>query len=158
VPRLTRPPIDRLLPRLLFGDRGYLSPCWIWPGSTDGRGYGTITTGSKIDGTKRPERVHRVTYLYFVGSIPEGYEIDHLCRVSACCNPEHLEAVTAEENRRRGKLGILAPMRCPQGHEFTAENRLSANRFGHRRCRRCHRERARLDRRARGVPVRNLRS
>lgn len=76
-------------------DRGYATPCWIWQ-LTGSEGYGT----TKVNGVSRA--AHRVYYERDVGPIPDGLEIDHLCRVRRCCNPEHLEPVTHAENVRRG--------------------------------------------------------
>jgi hypothetical protein len=71
------------------------SGCWEW-------------TGAKQDayGLFKPKdglvcRAHRASYEHYVGPIPFGYHIDHLCRNTMCVNPEHLEAVTAQENYRR---------------------------------------------------------
>lgn len=84
--------------RLLSGyteeDRGYKTNCWIWSNGSD-ENYGKVS----VDGRDRP--AHRVMYEEQVGPIPSGLEIDHLCRVRRCVNPEHLEPVTAKENVRR---------------------------------------------------------
>lgn len=79
-------------------DRGYETPCWIWTGSTIRSGYGRLMY--------RGEQVlaHRRYYEHHVGPIPEGLTIDHLCRVRACVNPDHLEPVTNAENVRRGGI------------------------------------------------------
>lgn len=71
------------------------SGCWVWDGSTDGRGYGIVTVKGKL------AKAHRVFYERFVGPISEGLELDHVCRNRLCCNPEHLDAVTHGENQRR---------------------------------------------------------
>lgn len=74
-----------------------VSGCWIWQGNTNnGKGYFRVS--------HRGERiyVHRWYYERFVGPIPEGLQLDHLCRNRNCCNPEHLEPVTQAENLRRG--------------------------------------------------------
>jgi hypothetical protein len=68
--------------------------CRIWPGAVD-RGYGRVW----VDG--RAKRVHRVVWELKHGPIPEGMTIDHLCRVRACCNTEHMELVSQGENVRR---------------------------------------------------------
>lgn len=69
--------------------------CWIWTGALTGAGYGQFGGGGKKSYT------HRWAYQAHVGPIPDGLELDHLCRVRACCNPDHLEPVTHEENTRR---------------------------------------------------------
>ena len=99
-------------------------------------GYGKV----KIDG--RMVAVHRLAYELFVGPIPEGLELDHLCRVRDCANPEHLEAVTHAENVRRGRIGVLRPPipeTCRAGHPLTEENLLSP-RDRRWRCRECKNE------------------
>jgi len=69
--------------------------CWLWTGAQDGHSYGQIN----IDG--RPEKSHRLAYRLYIGEIPSSLTIDHLCRVTLCVNPEHLEPVTLSENTRR---------------------------------------------------------
>src|SRR5690606_13797613 len=65
--------------------------CWEWTGALNSRGYGCVGIDSKRYLT------HRVAYEALVGPIPEGLTIDHLCRNKVCCNPAHLEPVTARE-------------------------------------------------------------
>jgi DNA-binding XRE family transcriptional regulator len=74
-------------------DCGYETPCWVWLRNINEKGYGKI--GWKT-------RAHRAYYERFVGPIPEGMMLDHLCRIRACVNPDHLEPVTNGENVRRG--------------------------------------------------------
>lgn len=69
---------------------------WSLAVKTNNKGYRVLSVG---DG--QTEYAHRVAYRLYVGPIPEGQEIDHLCRVRWCCNPAHLEAVTHKENLRR---------------------------------------------------------
>lgn len=91
------------------------SGCWLWQGAKKENGYGVVIHES------RKWRVHRLVYTVMVGPIPEGLQIDHLCFVRECCNPAHLEAVTADENRRRRKN---APSRdqCKRGHPLVPGN------------------------------------
>lgn len=72
--------------------------CWLWQGAKNPDGYG------QMDHRWFTFGAHRVSYLAFVGPIPEGLVIDHLCRVRHCVNPAHLEAVTSAENIRRGLM------------------------------------------------------
>lgn len=94
----------RIIPfetRYVVEDRGYITPCWVWQGCTvngqnrPGPGYGILTL--------RHQKLlaHRFAYERYVGPIPEGLQIDHLCYVTNCVNPEHMEPVTAAENVRR---------------------------------------------------------
>lgn len=114
---------------------GFVSPCWVWVGGRNGLGYGELY----VPGQKHRPRTHRLAYNLAVGEIPEGLEIDHLCRVRACCNPEHLEAVTHAVNMaRRMPYGRT---HCFKGHPLTPDNvYVGAN---GRQCRTCRREASR---------------
>lgn len=83
-------------------DRGYTTPCWIWQSFLT-KGYGSIREHGKRF------KIHRVFYERYVGQIPEGLVLDHLCRQPACCNPSHLESVTMKVNMQRGCNTILTP-------------------------------------------------
>ena len=68
--------------------------CWIWTGRLN-QGYG------QVDFDGRSWMAHRVVYEHFTGPIAPGLELDHLCYITACCNPAHLEPVTRAENIAR---------------------------------------------------------
>lgn len=76
-------------------DRGYLTPCWVW-GLDTRNGYGCIRRAGQSMGA------HVAMWTDRHGPVPPGLQLDHLCRVRACCNPDHLEPVTAAVNTRRG--------------------------------------------------------
>lgn len=97
--------------------------CWLWTGSMNGHGYGTLHTCT--NGKPKMYMVHRVTYELAKGVIPPKLVIDHLCRITNCVNPDHLEAVTDKVNVLRGigKSAIRARQtHCVNGHEFTQVN------------------------------------
>lgn len=71
--------------------------CWVWTGALN-TGYGRVHVGPG----RRSAYGHRVLYEMLVGPVPEGLDLDHLCRNRACCNPDHLEPVTRQENLLRG--------------------------------------------------------
>lgn len=76
--------------------------CWLWTGSANREGYGRF----HYDG--RPGYAHRWVYEHFFGGIPNGLEIDHLCRNKSCVNPFHLEAVPHIVNTRRRDAALAA--------------------------------------------------
>lgn len=126
--------LTRLFKYVVVEDRGYKTPCWVWHGGLSDRGYGKCWTGEKR------ERFHIVMFTFFKGPVPEGLELDHLCRVRPCGNPDHVEPVTHQENIRRGETGIVnrSKTHCHKGHEFTPENTRKIK--GGRSCRQCSRD------------------
>lgn len=107
--------------------------CWNWTGTVAAHGYGM---------TNRTY-VHRMAYEEFVGPIPDGLQIDHLCRNRCCFNPDHLEAVTPAENMRRGEAPSAMSLRegrCHNGHPRTPENTYIRPDKGTAMCRDCARE------------------
>jgi len=108
-----------------------LTGCWLWTAAvknhTPGRDYGAIHYA------QRQQSAHRVVYELCVGPIPEGLQIDHLCRTPRCVNPSHLEPVTSKENARRGIWGMKT--HCPQGHPYDEANTYTHG--GKRFCRKC---------------------
>ena len=113
--------INRVLSKVVRTDG-----CWFWVASINPQGYGNISV------KKRTVGAHRFSYEAFVGPIPEGLQIDHLCRNRRCVNPDHLEPVTGKENRHRA---ALAQTHCKRGHAFTEETTYW---YGNKRqCRKC---------------------
>lgn len=110
------------------------SGCWLWSGTTYLGGYGRFTTE-----TRSQQAAHRWAYEHYRGPVPSGLQLDHLCRVRCCVNPDHLEAVTARVNTLRGRGRTsqnAAKTHCVRGHEFTPENtRILVT--GKRNCREC---------------------
>ena len=113
--------------------------CWVWQGCRH-QGYGQINTGSRKDGTRRVKGAHIVSYNLFKGEIPNGLEIDHLCRNRACVNPDHLEAVPHQVNTVRSPIVVWkarkARTHCTRGHEYSEVN-THIERDGSRSCRQC---------------------
>lgn len=86
-------------------DTGHQTPCWLWTRYLVGDGYACLYER----GTGKPLLAHRLYYEHHRGAIPEGLELDHLCRQTACVNPEHLEPVTTAVNQQRGNAAKLNP-------------------------------------------------
>lgn len=111
------------------------SGCWIWQAADNGRGYGVVY----FEG--RQQLAHRAIYTILVGDIPNGFEVDHLCRVVQCVNPEHLQAVTPRVNKLRSE-GITAinarKTECPAGHPYDVANTYFHEATNRRRCRACN--------------------
>lgn len=128
----------------------------MWTGALFGPGYGHI--GWQVNNQQFHRGVHRVMYEAFVGPIPDGYDVDHLCHDPRncqparafdcphrrCCNPEHLAATTRQKNLLRGGTTVAAraaKTHCPVGHPYDEQN--TSVRRQRRHCRECDRRRAR---------------
>jgi len=123
--------------------------CWQWIASLTHKGYALFHVGSKKDGTNRMATAHLLAYKTLVGPVPDGKQLDHLCRNRGCVNPSHLEPVTGSENCLRGLTGANMAIRegakthCPKGHPYD-DNNTGRKADGSRYCRTCARERMRL--------------
>jgi hypothetical protein len=102
--------------------------CWLWNASTDGQGYGKLRVGKKF------MPAHIFAYEAEEGAVPEGLELDHLCRVRLCVRPSHLEIVTHKVNCQRRSLHNRKRF-CKNGHELTLENLYTHTHY--RECRKC---------------------
>ena len=130
--------IERILDRITISDTG----CWIYPNQNH-QGYGrTQEFDPSFPKGYRNLSTHRVTYEYLKGPIPEGLVLDHLCVTPACCNPDHLEPVTHQENCRRAHAG---QMKCRKaGHDWTDPHNLYHFADGRRYCGECARQRQKV--------------
>lgn len=144
--RKKKPILDKFFEKIEITDS-----CWIWHGARSEEGYGLFTAH---DGGGN---AHRTSYVIFIGEIPDGYQIDHLCRNRSCVNPDHLEPVTPKTNIRRSvpfrdfsHVGNhqRAKTHCPKGHEYKEGNFRTYLRTGTGKpfkvCIACSREYARI--------------
>ena len=120
------------------------SGCWFWNGFIRSNGYAAFWTGS------RKVYAHRYAFEIFIGPIPIGQDIDHLCRNRRCVNPTHLEPVTRLVNLSRGQHPNMqafvlqqATGKCRSGHELTELNVSYRASNGREVCRICNRARCR---------------
>ena len=131
--RAAKPIADRIHESVKITPDG----CWEW---TKSRlyGYGQMFVGSWTDNSRRTQRAHRVSYETFIGPIPEGFQIDHLCNNRACVNPEHLEPVSPRLNSVRRSSRMRGVEVCPKGHAQNEDTTYQEG--GVTRCRPCDRK------------------
>jgi hypothetical protein len=118
------------------------SGCWLWTGAIGGGGYGHFRLGRIVRAS------HRIAYEAMRGQHAAGLELDHLCRVTTCVNPWHLEAVTHKVNMHRS-ISPVAQQRlktaCPLGHPYDYVGPNGKNVA--RRCYRCRLETNKINKR-----------
>lgn len=126
-------------------DAPHLGRCWIWLTKSNAP-YGDFRVGH------RTIKAYRFAYELLIGPVPAGLDLDHLCRITLCVNPDHLEPVTRAENTIRGLGGINQAIKthCPQGHPYDEAN-THRTKVGGRACRACARERERVRKRTRSI-------
>lgn len=106
---------DSMMTRLFYNSIiDHRSDCWNWIGAINPRGYGSLTVREPGKYYPVKKYAHRVSYETFVGLIPAGFEIDHLCANSSCINPGHLQAVLHKQNielrdeRKKRRLSVIS--------------------------------------------------
>lgn len=108
--------------------------CWQWKAGKCNGGHGLF----HLQGGKKNIKAHVWAYVKHIGRVPDGKELDHLCRNPACVNPLHLEPVTHRENILRGNSFAAMQARrthCIHGHPLSGDN--LGYKDGHRWCKLC---------------------
>lgn len=118
--------------------------CWIYDSARPGH-YARVNIGG---GQSRP--AHAVTWEHYNGPVPDGLELDHLCREPRCINPLHVEPVPHRVNVLRGESPLIVlhrEQRCAKGHPASESyRRRDTGRVVF--CRTCRNERRRAARQA----------
>jgi hypothetical protein len=124
-----------------FAEKVAIRPdgCWIWTGATSMLGARKNFPYGNVSYQGKKWQAHRFSYLLYKGAIPKELEIDHLCKVTNCVNPDHLEAVTYTENVRRSSRYHPDGSTCSRGHLMMLGN-YKMRPEGFKRCLLCMKE------------------
>lgn len=125
-------PLDERIPFWMERSTTNEHGCWLFQGALN-EGYGSVGYQG------RTRLLHKLVWEHFHGPVPDGLELDHLCRNRNCWNdsPRHLETVTRSVNIKRGDHWGRKKTHCPRGHEYSVENTRVEQ--GRRHCRPCDR-------------------
>lgn len=143
-PHPTRSAIVRFFEKVRVSSivsNGANGPCWDWIGCKSRNGYGQFKVDARR-GSTRKTGPHVYAYEYFVGAIPDGFEVHHLCYVRHCCNPLHLALMSHRDNVTDAD-SITPPAinaqktECSRGHSLSGSN-LHIKPNGSRQCRACN--------------------
>jgi hypothetical protein len=126
---------DRILGSVVVNDNG----CWIWQKYVSRDGYGKMTYNG------HPSEVYRLSYELFVGDIPDGHHLHHICGSKACCNYDHVIPImpgahSAKHFGDKFKAHteyVRSKTHCKQGHPLSGSNLYLCPRTGYRACRTC---------------------
>lgn len=153
---IRRTALDRFLDMIIALDPEQ-GEHWIWQGAQDSAGYPRFHI-TRVHGQGYAEKAYRWAYEQWVGPIPGGYEVHHVCETPLCVNPDHLQALTPrqhtlEAGHRNVAALNAAKTHCKRGHAFDEANTYWFNGGRSRACRTCksaveRQRQARLTRRA----------
>ena len=122
------------------------SPCWIWIGCRSRNGYGQFKADARRSFTRKIGP-HIFAYEYFIGPVPDGFDVHHRCYNRACCSPLHIDVISHRDNMVDGNASTLASVNarkthCKYGHPLTGDN-MQVTSQGSRLCRTCNARRQR---------------
>ena len=111
--------LEKFHTRYTVNDNG----CWVWHGGTT-KGFNTRGQPQLYVNGRVPANAlaYIASYEHYIGPIPKGYEVDHLCFNSICVNWQHLEAVTPKVNKERAYKKYYERTHCLYGHELIGDN------------------------------------
>lgn len=111
--------IDRIQPQ----ENG----CWWYPAEVSAKGYATTRIGWPVT---KGTTIHRLSWIYYKGDIPEGMVLDHLChnvttceggntcKHRRCVNPDHLQLISSADNNSKTVRVLKYKTHCTNGHDL----------------------------------------